>query len=179
MLAFCFLKSKYSTLFLGSYTGKWASQVAQWVKNLPAVQETQADLMPGLGRSPGGGHGDPLQDACLENPMDRGTWWAPVHRVTKTLWRKQLSMHASNVEKIKWGIIYTAPGTVFGFLTLKLLSKYGALDTMWIHHWWNPTTFHFTHLFPIHSFLSFLWLSPASPNYIWYGPSVLKTLVVS
>ena len=94
MLAFWFLKSKYSTLFLGSYTGKWASQVAQWVKNLPAVQETQADVMPGLGRSPGGGHGDPLQDACLENPMDRGTWWAPVHRVTKTR-RKRLSMHAS------------------------------------------------------------------------------------
>ena len=94
MLAFWFPKSKYSALFLGSYTGKWASQVAQWVKNLPAVQETQADLMPGLGRSAGGGHGNPLQDAWLENPMDRGTWWAPVHRVTKTRW-KRLGMRAS------------------------------------------------------------------------------------
>jgi len=36
-------------------------------------------LIPGLGRSPGGGNGNPLQYSCLENPMDRGAWWAPVH----------------------------------------------------------------------------------------------------
>ena len=41
-------------------------------------------LIPGLGRSPGGGHGNPLQDSCLENPMDRGAWQAAVHRVTKS-----------------------------------------------------------------------------------------------
>ena len=39
--------------------------------------------IPGLGRSPGGGHGNPLQYSCLENPMDRGAWWAMVHRVEK------------------------------------------------------------------------------------------------
>ena len=52
--------------------------------------------IPGLGRSPGGGHGNPLQYFCLENPMDRGAWWATAHRVTKS--RTQLSnlacMHA-------------------------------------------------------------------------------------
>ena len=36
--------------------------------------------IPGLGRSPGGGHGNPLQCSCLENPMDRGAWQATVHR---------------------------------------------------------------------------------------------------
>ena len=36
------------------------------------------------GRSPGGGHGNPLQYSCLENPMDRGAWWATVHRVAKS-----------------------------------------------------------------------------------------------
>ena len=36
-------------------------------------------LIPGLGRSPGEGNGKPLQYPCLENPMDRGAWWAPVH----------------------------------------------------------------------------------------------------
>ena len=41
-------------------------------------------LFPGLGRSPGGGHGNPLQYFCLENPMDRGAWWAAVHGVTKS-----------------------------------------------------------------------------------------------
>ena len=38
---------------------------------------------PGLGTSPGGGNGNPLHYSCLENPMDRGAWWATVHRVAK------------------------------------------------------------------------------------------------
>ena len=41
-------------------------------------------LIPGLGRSPRGGHGNPLQYSCLENPTDRGAWWAAVHRVAKS-----------------------------------------------------------------------------------------------
>ena len=52
------------------------------VKNLPA-NAGDVGLIPGSGRSSGGGHGDPLQYSCLENPMDRGTWWATVHRVEK------------------------------------------------------------------------------------------------
>ena len=40
--------------------------------------------IPGSGRSPGEGNGKPLQFSCLENPMDRGAWWATVHRVTKS-----------------------------------------------------------------------------------------------
>ena len=40
--------------------------------------------IPGLGKSPGGGHGNLLQYSCLENPMDRGAWWATVHGVTKS-----------------------------------------------------------------------------------------------
>ena len=43
-----------------------------------------AGLIPGSGRSHGGGHGNPLQYSCPENPMDRGAWWALVHRVTKS-----------------------------------------------------------------------------------------------
>ena len=39
-----------------------------------------ASWIPGLERSPGEGHGNPLQYSCLENPMDRGTWWVIVHR---------------------------------------------------------------------------------------------------
>ena len=50
--------------------------------------------VPELGRSPGGGHGNPLQCSCLENFMDRGAWWATVHRVTKSRTQpKQLSIH--------------------------------------------------------------------------------------
>ena len=40
--------------------------------------------IPGLGRSPGEGNGNPFQYSCLENPMDRGAWWATVHRVAKS-----------------------------------------------------------------------------------------------
>ena len=50
---------------------------------------------PGSGRFPGGGHGNPLQYSCLENPMDRGAWQATVHRVTKSQTQlKRLSTHA-------------------------------------------------------------------------------------
>ena len=41
-------------------------------------------LIPGSGRSSGGGHGNPFRDSCLENPLDRGAWWATVHRVAKS-----------------------------------------------------------------------------------------------
>ena len=51
------------------------------VKNLPVNAGDKFD--PGSGRSPGGENGNPLQDSYLENPMDRGTWWATVYGVTK------------------------------------------------------------------------------------------------
>ena len=72
--------------FCVSITRHWASQAALMVKNPPANAGDLRDsgLIPGLGRSPGGGHGNPLQYSCLENPMDRGAWWATVHRVTKS-----------------------------------------------------------------------------------------------
>ena len=52
------------------------------VKNPPAIAGDTV-LMPGSGRSPGEGNGNPLQDSCLGNPMDRATWWATVHGVTE------------------------------------------------------------------------------------------------
>ena len=60
-----------------------ASLVAQMVKNLPAMQETQG-WIPGLRISPGEGNGNSLQCSCLENPMDRGVRWATVYGVTKS-----------------------------------------------------------------------------------------------
>ena len=47
----------------------------------PACHAGDSGSIPGLGRSPGGEHGNPLQDSCLENPMDGGAWWATVHGV--------------------------------------------------------------------------------------------------
>ena len=55
-------------------------------KNMPANARDIRDTgsIPGSGRSPGGGHGNPLQYFYLENPMDRGAWWATVHRVAQS-----------------------------------------------------------------------------------------------
>ena len=57
-------------------------------------------LIPGLGRSPGEGNGNPLQYSCLENPMDRGAWWATVHGVTKS--RTRLSDFTSLRKRWWW-----------------------------------------------------------------------------
>ena len=51
--------------------------------HLPA-SAGDAGSVPGWGRSPGGGHDNPLQYSCLENPMDRGAWWATIHGVAKS-----------------------------------------------------------------------------------------------
>ena len=56
------------------------------VKNLPANAGDLRDVgpIPGLGRSPGEENGNPHQYSCIENPMDRGAWWATVHGVTES-----------------------------------------------------------------------------------------------
>ena len=66
-------KEYVSMGFPGSSVGK---ESACNVKDLGSI--------PGWGRSPGEGHGTPLQCSCLENPMDRGAWWATVHGVTES-----------------------------------------------------------------------------------------------
>ena len=75
-----------------------ASQVVLVVKNPPANARIIRDsgLTPGLGRSPGGRHDSPLQYSCLENPMDRATWWTIVHSVAHRVrhnWNDLACMH--------------------------------------------------------------------------------------
>ena len=69
------------------------SPMAQWGKESTCNAGDTGDihLIPGLGRSPGGEHGNPIQSSCLENPMDRRAWQATVHGVTKS--RTWLSTH--------------------------------------------------------------------------------------
>ena len=99
----------HETFSLGSYCKKWfnvmiqrASQVVLVLKNLlaNAGDVRDASSIPGLGRSPGGGHDNPNQYSCLENPMDRGALWAMVYRVPKSRTQlKWLSMHAYMIQK--------------------------------------------------------------------------------
>ena len=73
----------------------WASQVVLVVKNPFANTRDRRDAswIPGLGRSPGGGHGNLLQYSCLENPMDRGTWQVESMGTQRG---RHLSTHARN-----------------------------------------------------------------------------------
>ena len=77
--------SMYS-IFIDTYTHIWTSKGVLVVKNLPANVREVRDVgsIPGSGRSPGEGNGNPLQCSCLENPMDRGVWQATVHSITKS-----------------------------------------------------------------------------------------------
>ena len=68
---------------MGFYNGVDGFPGGSVVKNLPAVQET--GLIPGSGRSPGEGNGNPLWCSCLGNHIDRGAWQATLHGVTKEL----------------------------------------------------------------------------------------------
>ena len=71
------------------------------VKNSPAKAGDLRDegSIPGLGRSPGGGLGNPLQHSCLENPMERGAWQTTIHRVAKSQPRlKRPCMHGIGEE---------------------------------------------------------------------------------
>ena len=73
------------TFFLWTFASIWASQVVLVVKKNPPANAGDArdtGSIPGSGRSPGEGDGNPLQDTCLENSMDRGAWWATIHRST-------------------------------------------------------------------------------------------------
>ena len=82
----------------------WASPMAQVVKNPPSNAEDAA-LTPGLGSSPRGGRGNPLQYSCLENRVDGGAWWATVHgsqRVRHGWVTERSALHPRSVWHLKY-----------------------------------------------------------------------------
>ena len=90
-----YLKLGTSSAIISCVTQEEASHVALEVKSLPAGNIRDADSNPRLGRSSGGGRGNPLQYTCLENPTDRGAWRATGHGVAKGwTWLMWLSTHA-------------------------------------------------------------------------------------
>ena len=90
MVSVCICKIRTTCIQRG------ASQVVLVVKKLPVNDGDNRDagLIPGWGRSPGGGHSYPRQYSCLENFINRGSWWAIVQEVTKSqTLLKRLSLH--------------------------------------------------------------------------------------
>ena len=92
-------QDKYFRHLLLSNSFQWTCiDRSQYTKHSAIILANAGDirdagLIPELGRSPGGRHGNPLQYSCLENPTDRGAWWATVHGVTQSrTWLKQLSI---------------------------------------------------------------------------------------
>ena len=97
------------------------------VKNPPAnAGDTEhAGSIPGLGRSPGGGHSNPLQYSCLENPMDRRAWRATVNEVAKSQKRRGMStrqkmpkMNASRLKDVKHMLDGVFPLRVYTFISV-------------------------------------------------------------
>ena len=94
------------------------------VKNLP---DNGGDIknvgsIPGSGRCPGGGHGNPLQYSCLENPMARGAWWATVHRVAKSrTLLKWLSTHAEHW--VEFSELYSRYSLVITFIHINSVNS--------------------------------------------------------
>ena len=109
------------------------------VKNPPANAGDMRDvgLIPGSGRSSGGGHGNPLQYSCLENPMVRATWWATVHVVAKSqTWLSDFHFHLHlHMEKstFKFFSLFFF-NWITGILLYKVVS--GILDNKTLSHIW-------------------------------------------
>ena len=102
---YCYHLSKFHMYVLVYCIGVFLSGLLHSVYILPGGSDGKASVynagdpgsIPGLGRSPGEGNGNPLQDYCLENPMDRGAWQAAVYGVAKS--RTRLSNFTSLVDK--------------------------------------------------------------------------------
>ena len=115
--AFLFMQKISNSLHI------WASQVTQMVKNLSANAGDIRDMnsIPGLGRSPRGGHGNLLQYSCLENPMDKGAWWAAVQGVTKSrTW-------------LRWLTTHTHTHILYVYMMESQRDRKGALTASWFH----------------------------------------------
>ena len=91
-----------------------------------ACSAWEAGSIPGSRRSPGVGNGNPLQYSCLENPRDRGAWWATVHRVTKS-WTR-LSNYTAATATVHWFHLFT---DFIAWFTWKINVKQEILKVRW------------------------------------------------
>ena len=101
----CKIFSLWLSKFIIRYYVARASQVVLVVEypSVNAGDIRDSGLVPRMGRSLGGGHGNPLQYSCLENPMDRGAWWATVHGITKSrTWLNDFTLERLRNLNVGW-----------------------------------------------------------------------------
>jgi len=116
---------------------KWAKTMftclSQMIKNPPANAGHVRDVgsIPGLGRSLGGGQGIPLQYSCLENPMDRGAWWATLHGVTKSWTRLKWLTHVPAGEN------KTPYNTLTSYMVYWMRKPYSPVQIRWNINLWK------------------------------------------
>ena len=112
--------------FPGGASGKEPASNAGDIRDVSSI--------PGLGRSPGGGHGNPLQCSCLENPRDRGAWWAAISGVTQSqtqLKRLQQQQQQQQQQSSSWETL--------GWMKHKLESRLrGEISITQICRWYHP-----------------------------------------
>ena len=103
----------------------WAFLIAQMVRNLPAMQETQGSI-PGSGRSPGEGNGNPLQYSCLKNSTDREAWQPRVHGNTESDMTERITLSLSpfqcSSEIVTWQNSHTHSLLLYDRVRLELQS---------------------------------------------------------
>ena len=121
------------------HTIYWCFPGSTVVKNFPA-NAGDVGLIPGSGRSPGIGNGNPLQYSCLENPMDRGTWWATVHGVAKSQTRLSDYTHThTHTHRYEWSYYRFLVWGLFSvdlFLSLYFLPREVPLAFVIKLVWW-------------------------------------------
>ena len=126
-----------------------------------------AGLIPGSGRPPGGRHGNPLQYACLENPMDRGAWWAIVPRVSKSwTWLKWLSTRTHGTPIIQ---------TLF----LLFLSSILTIVHTGSFHFFNICTFGCSRVFPNYNVVLFILFSLEHHAFIFISEIISSMTSIS
>ena len=106
------------------------------VKNPPTNtwERGEVGLIPGSGRSPGGGHGNPLSYSCLGNPMDRGPWWAIVHGAAKELDKeiKQQNWSSRDAGCLLWNLtVVLCPSWITSFVLLPEGDPEASAVTQW------------------------------------------------
>ena len=138
-----------------------------------ACNAGDAGSIPGLGRFPGRGNGNPLQYACLGNPMDRGAWWATVHGVTELDIAEWLSTHASmswNVDLKRLVFVFPSPPPP-AQTTHNLKQISFRLPGSWRIAWWSPSRFQRAWSWPEAvskgSLMGWPWLVVQRDSFLW------------